>query len=324
MLLKVYMNRDKFNQLLQASLKSEDTEEWLDVHFNRPIGLVFALLWQKLGVKPNTITILSLFLGVAAGVMFYFTDLWHNVMGVVLLMLANFCDSTDGQLARLTNQKSLLGRALDGVAGDFWFTAIYIALALRMQHQFIPYTNYHWGITIWALVVLAGIICHSPQAPLADYYRQIHLFFLLGKEGSELDNSKAQYEIYENLPKEKWFERFFHKSYGSYCRKQERQTPKFQQFFAKYLEVKAAGADVSAIDRKLLEGSRPLMPFANMLTFNCRAIVLYVTALLDCPWVYLLFEIFVMTAIYVHMHHRHEHLCNRLYNELETLKNSAA
>ena len=159
---------------------------------------------------------------------------------------------------------------------------------------------------------------------MADYYRQIHLFFLLGKEGSELDNSKAQYEIYESLPKEKWFERLFHKSYGNYCKKQERQTPKFQQFFAKYQEVKAAGADLSAIDRNLLEGSRPLMPFANMLTFNCRAIVLYVTALLDCPWVYLLFEIFVMTAVYVHMHHRHEHLCRRLYNELETLKNSAA
>ena len=34
---------EEFNKLLQASFKSEDTEEWLDVHFTRPIGLVFAL-----------------------------------------------------------------------------------------------------------------------------------------------------------------------------------------------------------------------------------------------------------------------------------------
>ena len=62
-----------FKALLQASFKSQDTEEWLDVHFTRPIGLVFALLWNKLNIHPNAITILSIFLGIGAGYMFYFT-----------------------------------------------------------------------------------------------------------------------------------------------------------------------------------------------------------------------------------------------------------
>ena len=61
-----------------------------------PIGLVFALFWNKLGVHPNVITILSIFLGVGAGWMFHYTDLAHNIWGVILLMFANFCDSTDG------------------------------------------------------------------------------------------------------------------------------------------------------------------------------------------------------------------------------------
>ena len=47
-----------FKELLQASFKSEDTEEWLDVHFTRHIGMVFALMWNKMGVHPNAITIL--------------------------------------------------------------------------------------------------------------------------------------------------------------------------------------------------------------------------------------------------------------------------
>jgi hypothetical protein len=64
-----------FKELLQASFKSNDTEEWLDVHFTRPIGLVFALFWNKLIVHPNTITVLSIFLGVAAGYMFYFPEI---------------------------------------------------------------------------------------------------------------------------------------------------------------------------------------------------------------------------------------------------------
>ena len=55
---------------MKVSYKSEDTEEWLDVWFTRPIGLVFALLWNKLGIHPNVITIVSFFLGGAAGWMF--------------------------------------------------------------------------------------------------------------------------------------------------------------------------------------------------------------------------------------------------------------
>src|SRR3712207_7573974 len=94
-----------FGELLQASFKSEDTEEWLDVHFTRPIGLAFALMWNKFGVHPNAVTILSIFLGMGAGWMFHYADLWSNVWGMVLLMFANFCDSTDGQMARLTRSE---------------------------------------------------------------------------------------------------------------------------------------------------------------------------------------------------------------------------
>ena len=65
------MNYKEFQEMLHASFKSKDTEEWLDVHFTRPIGLLFALMWKRLGVHPNAITILSIFLGVGAAFMFY-------------------------------------------------------------------------------------------------------------------------------------------------------------------------------------------------------------------------------------------------------------
>src|SRR5574344_1969152 len=178
---------NSFDELLKASFKSNDTEEWLDVHFTRPIGLFFALIWKRLGVHPNVITVISIFLGIGSAYMFYFTDLQHNIYGVILLVFANFCDSTDGQLARLTNKKTLVGRVLDGFAGDVWFFCIYFAVCLRMQVQLIPGTSMQWGIWIWVLGFLSGILCHSPQSSLSDYYRQIHLFFLKGKAGSELD-----------------------------------------------------------------------------------------------------------------------------------------
>ena len=38
---------------VEASFKSMDTEEFLDIHFNRPIGYVWALFFQRFGVHPN-------------------------------------------------------------------------------------------------------------------------------------------------------------------------------------------------------------------------------------------------------------------------------
>ena len=146
-----------FKELLRASFKSEDTEEWLDVHFTRPIGLAFALLWIRLGIHPNAITVLSIFLGLGAGWMFYYPDWQHNLCGVALLMFANFCDSTDGQMARLTGQKTLVGRMLDGFSGDVWFAAIYIAIALRLMNDTVPGTDVRWGIWIWALVPVYAV-----------------------------------------------------------------------------------------------------------------------------------------------------------------------
>ena len=296
-----------FKELLKLSFKSEDTEEWLDVHFTRPIGLAFALLWNKFDIHPNVITILSIFLGLGAGWMFHYTDLWSNVCGVLLLMFANFCDSTDGQMARLTGKKTLIGRMLDGFSGDLWFFAIYLGIVIRLWPQNIPFTDIQWGVWGFLLCALAGFGFHSKQSSLADYYRQIHLFFLLGKEGSELDNYQQQRQIYENLPKGDLLARTFYFNYANYCKSQEQRTPHFQHFFSQWKQQPS-----ETVRQQLLTGSRPLMKYTNLLTFNARAITIYVTCLLDCPWVYPLVELTVFQAMYVYMHRTHERLCAEL------------
>ena len=47
--------------------------------------------------------------------------------------------------------------------------------------------------------VIAGFMGTGGQQRLADYYIQVHLFFLKGEKGSELDNSKRQQEIYDQM-----------------------------------------------------------------------------------------------------------------------------
>ena len=292
------------NTKLASTLKSADTEEWLDIHFTRPLGLLWARFFNRFNVHPNVVTIISIFLGAAAGVMFYFDDLRLNVVGILLLVWANLYDSADGQLARMTGKKTRLGRVLDGFAGDVWFFFIYFFIGVRLTPSM--------GVWIWVLLVVASLVCHSKQCGLADYYRNIHLFFLKGEAGSELDSSQRLAEEFRSLS---WRTDFLWKLflffYRNYTRSQEQMTPQFQAFRRRLEETygRTLPAELRADFR---QGSLPLMKWANILTFNTRAIVLYVSILVSFPWIYPVFEITVMSVIFFYMRHRHEQLSRRI------------
>ena len=153
------------NSAYRATLKSADTEEHIDLAFYRPIGYAWACLARRLGVTPNAITIASIFLGIGAGVAFYFNDLVINVIGMLLLIWANSFDSADGQLARMTHNYSRIGRILDGMAGDIWFATIYVAICLREVVTSDFFMQHNW--VIWVVAVVTGL-CHAKQAAMAS------------------------------------------------------------------------------------------------------------------------------------------------------------
>ncbi len=311
------MSIKEFRQLLQSTYKSRDTEENIDIYFTRPIGMVITLVCKRLGIHPNAVTIFSFFLGIAAGWMFYHTDLVHNIYGVLLLMAANFCDSADGQLARMTGKKTLTGRMLDGFASDVWFLSVYVAICLRMQGELIPGLDIHWGIGIWLLGALAGFIAHARQARLADYYRNIHLFFLLGRSGSELNSYESQREIYLKYKAERnHVGMLFFYNYANYCRAQEASTPQFQHLRKRLIERYGSMDNIPQDVREdFCRQSLPLMKYTNFLTHNWRAFVLFFSCLINRPWIYLMFEVTVMYAVVVYMHKRHEGICRKFCTE---------
>ena len=293
---------------LEATLKSADTEEWIDLLFYRPVGYRWALLFHKMGVTPNAITIASIFLGVAAGILFYYNDLLLNVIGMCLLVWANMYDSADGQLARMTGQKSEIGRILDGVSGDFWFISIYAAICLRLTPE--------WSYWIWILAAVTGL-CHSKQAAMADYYRNIHLFFLKGKSGSELDNYVQQKDIYNSLSwKKDFIRKLFLWFYCDYTRSQERLTPAFQRFFA-LLQQRYGAVAPQEIRNEFRRESLPLMKYTNILSFNTRVTVLFISLLINEPWLYFVFELTVLNGLLIYMIWQHERLSNKLYKEIQ-------
>ena len=302
----------------RASLKSLDTEEGIDLVFYRPIGYAWACLAKKLGVTPNAITIASIFLGIGAGIAFYYNNIWINVLGMFLHIWANSFDSADGQLARMTKQYSRIGRILDGVSGDLWFITIYLAICLRENVTSEFFSAHPW--VIWVMAVVTGL-CHAKQAAMADYDRQFHLYFLKGEEGSELDSTTALRATYAALP---WKGNFMKKLtmwfYINYTANQEAFTPAMQAL-REALRRRFGNATAPQKFRDdFRRMSLPLMKYTNILSFNWRCIALFVSLFLRMPWLYFAFELVVLNVLLVYMVWRHERICRTLTNDLNNGK----
>lgn len=291
-------------------MKSEDTEGRFELLFTRTPGYLWAQFFRVLHVHPIAVTLLSIVLGVASAFFFVRTDLKSNIIAISLLVVANWLDCADGQLARMTGKKTLIGRILDGFAGDVWFQFIYTALAIRLTPT--------WGIWGWLLGAYAGYWCHVHQANLADYYRNQHLYFQLGAQRSELDRSRQLKQRYASLRwrSKDWFEKLYLFFYIRYTIRQENMTPRCQQMLD--LLQERYGQDISEDIRQMfVNRSRPMMPACQMLTFDLRIGVLYLTALLNCVWAYFLFEGIVLQIVFFRLRRRHERLCEDVIERLK-------
>lgn len=300
-----------------ATMKSTDTEGAFELYVTRTPGYLWALLFRSLGIHPIAVTLLSIVIGAASGYFFYFDSLSMNAIGMLLLVWANWYDCADGQLARMTGKKTLIGRILDGFAGDVWFFCIYLAIALRLTHAwtgFLPWLEQDaW---VWALMAWAGLHCHSRQCALADYYRNIHLWFLLGKQGSELATSQQEKQEMQSMSwmSRDWFHKLYLFFYIKYTRAQEKQTPDFQRLYRMLQENPSLITE--DVRQEFLGKSLPLMPLTNILTFDTRVGVLFLSLTAGIPWLWPLFECTVLEIIRYRMRKRHEALSLRLYQKL--------
>jgi len=286
----------------EQSLKSIETENYLDRLFYRPLGFRIAKSLRNTGITPNAITIISIFVGGAAGPLFYFNDVKLNILGVAFLIFANILDCVDGQLARLTGIKSEIGRILDGIAGDIWFALIYIFLCLRLNLEFDP-------CLFFIPAVLSGA-SHLLQANITDYYKTVHLFFLSRDKGAEFQNCSEVRAKYADMQPGVCKTLYF--LYMWYTTIQETVTPRLQQLLRR---LKAEYGDDIPEDLRLRfrrQSSRLMKQWLDMLTFNGRSIILFVSVIAGYAWFYFLFEIIILNIVLYISIIKHEHFCKKL------------
>lgn len=301
-------------EAISNARKASDTDDYADKYFHQPVAMIFTKLFVKLGMTPNAVTILSLVFGVAGGILFYSQNKLVNVYGILLQVFAAVLDNSDGQVARITGQSTQLGRVLDGTVDGLNFGSAYIALACRMMKETVPFTDgVLWGGYIWIMILFCGIVSHSSQARMADYFRAEHLFFEKGTEFPKTANIAKEYKAAKdekNVLNICWL-RF----YLFYTKLQERATPKLQRLMA---AIEKSGEPVPAeACGDFIKQSRKYIQLTNVLTFSLRAYLLYLMLLTDTYVWYFPFVIIVLGATKYFMNSRYERIsesiCNAYY-----------
>ena len=291
---------------IKSAYKSEDTEEFFDRIFTKPLGYLWARFFIKLDWSPNMVTLLSMAIGFVGGLLFYPESFTVNLIGVLLVVWANILDSTDGQMARLTGKKSTLGRILDALSTSVWYVAIYSALCLRLMNDPIPFAGGRtWGGWIWVIAVICALFGHERQCMMADYYRNIHLFFLKNKHGSELDSSLAIARLRKSLPwKGARFQKTYLFFYGIYTYIQELSSPNFQRLIQGIKET--GGEPNESVRKSYLKKSLKFIQLTNILTFNARAYTLFACVLLGVPVLYFPIELLFFGFLLSYMMRNYE------------------
>lgn len=288
-------------QQVRQSMKNEDLEGPFELYATRTPGYLWAQFFRILHIHPIAVTLMSIVMGAASGICFYFQDLRITLLGIALLVIANWWDCADGQLARMTKKTTLIGRILDGFGGDVWFFSIYVSISVRMTPE--------WGIWIWLINSLAGFYCHARQAAIGDYYRNVHTWFCAPMK-SELTTSAQVQAEFASLRwcSKQWFSKLYLFFYARYTRSQEKMSPTFQLLRNRLME-RYEGNIPEEIRQQFRVQSKPLMKFTNILNFDTRVGVLFVSLLCSCPIIYPLFEITVLEFIRHWMVRKHEGIC---------------
>lgn len=300
------MNQIEQDSDYLKSLKSIETENYIDRVFYRPIGFKIASALQHTPITPNMVTIISIVIGMAGAALFYFVEpIWLTLLGILGLVTANILDCVDGQLSRLTGIKSKWGRILDGFAGDLWFLTLYIAISMRLYET--------TGNSIWFVVACISLISHLNQAALTDLYKTFHLRFISKEKGKEFETYSMVKARVDNM--EPGFSKFAMRVYSMYTKMQSLYTPNLQKFVDVAIDHNIEHDE--EIKRNFRLGSRIVMKLVDLMTFNGRTIPLFIVALTGHIWLYFLYEIVFLWIVFFVARDKHETLCKAFSCEVK-------
>lgn len=265
------------------SHKGRPVEEWLDLHFFRPVGIRIARGLLPTGISADQVTLWSLLIGLVAGHLFAYQDRSTNLIGFALFIVSDVFDSADGQLARLRGASTRFGRALDGMSDNLRFVNLYFHLIYRLIHA-----GAWWPGAV--LLVAAAGLAHTYQSAAVDFVRNAFLYIGLGS-GGELDLPEDLEPIHGGT----LLERFGARMYRDYSVRQAQLFPRS----VKLIRLVRRRSVTESFRAEYRARQETVLPLCAWLGQNIRFLLLGVAALVGHITVFLWAEAVWMSLLLV-------------------------
>jgi phosphatidylglycerophosphate synthase len=137
-------------------------EGFMSRHFERRISLALTRRLCRTRITPNTMTLVSVGIGLAGAPFFLAAAPARQFIGALLFLIHSILDGCDGELARLKFLESRFGAALDVCGDNFVHTAVFLCMAIG------------WSLDSgsWGPLYLGGIAVASTLSVAAIVHRR--------------------------------------------------------------------------------------------------------------------------------------------------------
>lgn len=149
--------------------------DYFAFYIGRPVSYVLTIPFLALGIKPNTVSLMSLIPSIIGLILLGYTDSYElQVIGGLCFLLWNFLDGVDGNIARYTEKTSKLGVVWDATSGYFAMTLTFCAMGLAAYHNTgsVLYENAGFFTAIFCL--LARLIMHKKMVVFAENSNELN------------------------------------------------------------------------------------------------------------------------------------------------------
>jgi len=117
------------------------TEEYIYDQFLRLVSIYITKLFLYTPITSNQVTILSMLVGILAGLAFTHPHPLYWILGFLLLQLFHFLDAVDGEISRYRQEATPIGKYFDlmahGVVIAAFYAGITIGIYNSLQHPLI-------------------------------------------------------------------------------------------------------------------------------------------------------------------------------------------
>ena len=120
-----------YQQILDSlPVKKNSNSSWWVKLWVRKASFFFTYLFINLGFSPNAVSVFSIFITLAACVLFMVPAKWAVIAAVVLINFWLVLDCVDGNIARCRKVKTVYGEFVDDIGGYFTVAFVYLAIGV--------------------------------------------------------------------------------------------------------------------------------------------------------------------------------------------------